>query len=50
MREFTLDGKPMRFALFAFAPMLMCIATFACEVLVGSIVSTSYAVAAQFKI
>jgi hypothetical protein len=29
----------MRFALFAFAPMVMCIATFACEVLVGSLVS-----------
>lgn len=42
MAEYVLDGQATRFALLAFAPLLMCIATFACMVLLGSIVSDTF--------
>ncbi|KAK4689791.1 hypothetical protein P7C73_g331, partial [Tremellales sp. Uapishka_1] len=36
IKEATLDGKYMRFALFVFAPALCCIAAFACMCVAGS--------------
>ncbi|WWC87221.1 uncharacterized protein L201_002109 [Kwoniella dendrophila CBS 6074] len=36
IKEYLLDGSPMRFVLFIFAPGLFCIASFACMCLIGS--------------
>ncbi|WWC59194.1 uncharacterized protein I303_101743 [Kwoniella dejecticola CBS 10117] len=36
LKEYLLDGKPMRFVLLIFAPGLMCVATFAAMVVINS--------------
>ena len=37
VQQFILDGQPMRFVLIIFCPALFCIASYACNCLVGSI-------------
>lgn len=38
VKEAALDGKYVRFSLMVFAPALVCIAAFACNCVVGSVV------------